>query len=318
MENFSDSLKELSLSLKRNRLDTIQVNVGKLCNQSCLHCHVDAGPNRNEIMTRDTVNRVINFVVESQVKNVDITGGAPELNPHFKILVSSLKKLNCHIMVRSNLTTIIELEKMFFPQFYKENEVELICSLPCYTEKNVDDIRGKGTYKKSIKALKLLNNLGYGQEGSNLLLNLVYNPGGAGLPPSQKKLEEKYKQELLDRFGLVFNSLYVLTNLPINRYEKYLKKIGKYDYYLKLLKNNFNRDAIEHLMCRTQINVGWDGKLYDCDFNQMLDLYLKNGKPFIIGEVALQDIIGLNIQIGDHCYGCTAGSGSSCGGSLIQ
>lgn len=318
MKAFSDNLRRLSISLERKGVETLQVNVGKLCNQSCLHCHVEAGPNRREIMTRDTVDSVISFVRDSRIKTIDITGGAPELNPHFKFLVSSLRHLNCHIMVRSNLTVIVENNKKRLSQFYKDNEVELVCSLPCYSEENVDKIRGHGVYKKSIEALKRLNDIGYGKESSDLMLHLVYNPAGASLPPMQKKLEQQYKRELLNRFGIVFNSLYVLANLPINRYEKYLKKIGKYEYYLKLLKENFNTEVVKRLMCRTQVSVGWDGKLYDCDFNQMLDLYLKNGKPYMIGEVELQELIGINIQIGNHCYGCTAGSGSSCGGSLIQ
>ena len=318
MCHFDYFLKKLSVSLERKRVDTLQINVGKLCNQSCLHCHVDAGPNRREIMTRDTIDRIISFVKESCIKTIDITGGAPELNPHFKFLVSSLRRLNCHIMVRSNLTVIVENDEEHLPQFYKDNEVELICSLPCYLEENVDKIRGHGVYRKSIEALKMLNDIGYGKEEVNLMLHLVYNPGGASLPPLQKKLEQQYKQELFKRFGIVFNNLFVITNLPINRYKKYLKKIGKYEYYLELLKENFNSDVLEHLMCRTQVSVGWDGRLYDCDFNQMLDLYLKNGKPYMVGEVTIQELIGTGIQIGDHCYGCTAGSGSSCIGSLIQ
>lgn len=317
MKTFSENLRGLSITLERKKVDILQVNVGKLCNQSCIHCHVDAGPNRQEIMTHDTVDCIINFVRESHIKTIDITGGAPELNPNFEFLVSSLKHLDCNIMVRCNLTVILECDKKHLPQFYKDNDVELICSLPCYTEENVDRVRGHGVYKKSIEALKLLNNVGFGKEGSHLLLSLVYNPGGASLPPVQKKLEMEYKQELFNRFKIVFNNLYIITNLPINRYERYLKKVGKYEYYLELLQNNFNRYVTEHLMCRTQVSVGWDGKLYDCDFNQMLDLYLKNGKPYIIGEVTLQDLIGIDIQVGDHCYGCTAGSGSSCAGSLI-
>ncbi|MDP6625309.1 MAG: arsenosugar biosynthesis radical SAM protein ArsS [Nitrospinota bacterium] len=318
MKTFSDNLKKLSIPLERKGVDILQVNVGKLCNQSCIHCHVDAGPDRREIMTLDTVNRVIAFVKKSRIKTIDITGGAPELNPHFMFLISSLRHLNSHIIVRSNLTILLENDKNHLSQFYKDNEVELICSLPCYLEENVDKMRGRGVYKKSIEALKTLNNVGYGKKGSNLKLHLVYNPDGAGLPPMQKKLEQQYKQELLKRFGIVFNNLYVFANIPINRYERYLKKIGKYEYYLGLLKENFNTDVIEHLMCRTQISVGWDGRLYDCDFNQMLDLYLKNGKPYVIGEVDLQELIVADIQMGDHCYGCTAGSGSSCGGTLVQ
>lgn len=318
VETFSENLKNLSLILERTGIDTLQVNLGKLCNQSCVYCHVDAGPNRREIMARDTVDRVIDFVKESNIKVVDITGGAPELNPHFKFLVTSLKRLNCNIMVRCNLTIIMEDGKKDLPQFYKKNDVKLVCSLPCYTEENVDKVRGKGVFKKSIEALKLLNRNGYGKEGTNLLLNLVFNPSGVSLPPPQKKLEQEYKQELSNRFGVVFNNLYVLANLPINRYAKYLKKTGKYKYYLQLLRNNFNHDTVENLMCKNQVSVGWDGKLYDCDFNQMLDLYLENGRPFVIGNIALKDLIGLHIKTSDHCYGCTAGNGSSCGGSLVQ
>ena len=318
MKTFSDNLKKLSISLERKGVDTLQINAGKLCNQSCLHCHVEAGPDRHEIMTLDTMDRVISFVRESNIKTVDITGGAPELNPHFEHLVSSLKHIKCHVMVRSNLTVIVENDKKCLPQFYKDNEVELICSLPCYLEENVDKVRGHGAYRKSVEALKMLNDIGYGKNDANLMLHLVFNPTGTSLPPMQKKLEQQYKHELFNRFGIVFNNLYVLANIPINRYERYLKKIGKYEHYLELLKGNFNTEVVEHLMCRTQVSVGWDGKLYDCDFNQMLDLYLKNGKPYIIGEVALQELIGTDIQVGDHCYGCTAGSGSSCGGSLTQ
>jgi len=318
MTPFNENLRKLSIALERKRIDVLQVNLGKLCNQSCAHCHVDAGPNREEIMTRETVNHVLDFIAASQIKTIDITGGAPELNPNFEYFVSSLKNDNRHIIVRCNLTIILELPRKDLPPFYKKNRVELICSLPCYKQGNVDRERGQGVYKKSIEALKMLNKVGYGKEHSELALHLVYNPGGPFLPPSQKKLEAEYKKELLNQFGIVFNNLYVLTNVPINRYEKYLKKIGQYKNYLRLLKKNFNPNTIKHLMCKTQVNVGWDGKIYDCDFNQMLGLYLHNEKACKIGESTLKEIMEINIQTRDHCYGCAAGSGSSCGGSLTQ
>jgi radical SAM/Cys-rich protein len=318
MTPFNKNLKILSIALKRERIDVLQVNFGKLCNQSCAHCHVDAGPNRKEAMTRETVNHVLNFISASQINTVDITGGAPELNPNFEYFVSSLKNDNRQIIVRSNLTIILEYPGETLPQFYKKNRVELICSLPCYKQENVDRERGQGVYKKSIEALKILNKVGYGHEHSKLTLNLAYNPGGPFLPPPQKKLEADYKNELFNQYEIVFNNLYVLTNIPINRYEKYLKKIGQYKKYLRLLKENFNPNTIKHLMCRRQVNVGWDGKIYDCDFNQMLGLHLHNGKTCKIGETTLKEIMEINIQTRDHCYGCAAGSGSSCGGSLTQ
>jgi radical SAM/Cys-rich protein len=301
--------------LERSAVKTVQVNVGKLCNQACHHCHVEAGPKRTEIMTRSTSERVIQLLHQSVgIKTIDITGGAPELNPNFQHLVEHSRRLGLHIIDRCNLTVLLEPGFEDLGHFLARNEVEIIASLPCYTAENVDKQRGRGVFHKSIEALQLLNGLGYGRTDS-LPLNLVYNPLGPSLPPPQANLEAAYKQHLRDEFGIEFNSLFTITNMPIRRFSEQLIRIGKQDVYQELLRQSFNPETVEHLMCRSQISVGWDGKLYDCDFNQMLELRTMN-TPTLWDIDSFDTLASQTIFTGAHCFGCTAGSGSSCGGTL--
>lgn len=296
-------------------METVQVNVGKLCNQACHHCHVEAGPKRTEIMTRSTSERVIQLLHQSVgIKTIDITGGAPELNPNFLDLVEHSRRLGLHIIDRCNLTVLLEPGLEDLGRFLARNEVEIIASLPCYTAENVDKQRGRGVFHKSIEALQLLNGLGYGRADC-LPLNLVYNPLGPSLPPPQAQLEAAYKQHLRDEFGVEFNSLFTITNMPIRRFSEQLIRIGKQDVYQELLRQSFNPETVEHLMCRSQISVGWDGKLYDCDFNQMLELRTTN-TPTLWDIDSFDSLASQTIVTGEHCFGCTAGSGSSCGGTL--
>lgn len=306
-----------SLKLKREALKTLQINVGKLCNQRCSHCHVDAGPEHTEIMQQSTIDKVASFLENNPVSKIDLTGGTPELNPRFDYLVESLSRFTKQMLLRTNLTVMFEPGKDYLPEFYKKHRLEVIGSLPCYLAQNVDKQRGNGAFNKIIKSLRALNGVGYGKEGSGLILNLVYNPLGPYLPPPQSKLEQDYKRELLTHYGIVFNHLYSMTNIPINRFKSQLQARGQYDSYMELLKSNFNPATTDKLMCLKQINVGWDGKLYDCDFNQMLDMHIGNGRPTYIDEVSARELIGLKIGVDIHCYGCLAGSGSSCTGSLI-
>lgn len=296
-------------------METVQVNVGKLCNQACHHCHVEAGPKRTEIMTRSTSERVIQLLHQSVgIKTIDITGGAPELNPNFLDLVEHSRRLGLHTIDRCNLTVLLEPGLEDLGRFLARNEVEIIASLPCYTAENVDKQRGRGVFHKSIEALQLLNGLGYGRADC-LPLNLVYNPLGPSLPPPQAQLEAAYKQHLRDEFGVEFNSLFTITNMPIRRFSEQLIRIGKQDVYQELLRQSFNPETVEHLMCRSQISVGWDGKLYDCDFNQMLELRTTN-TPTLWDIDSFDSLASQTIVTGEHCFGCTAGSGSSCGGTL--
>ena len=306
--------------LSRQAIDVLQVNMGKYCNQACIHCHVESGPTRTEMMNRDTVNAVLRFLAGTNIPTVDITGGAPELNPNFDHLLESAAGLGRHVMDRCNLTVIFEAGKDYLPDFFKRHRVEVVCSLPCYSEENVDRQRGKGTFDLSIRALKLLNKLGYGQAGSDLVLNLVYNPVGSHLPPPQEKLEQDYRRELREKFGIEFNRLYCLSNMPITRYETHLKLHGEYDEYMKLLESNFNPATLEQVMCRNLISVGWEGSIYDCDFNQMLDLPIRDadGKALNIVSLSTRQLLDEPIAVGNHCYACTAGSGSSCGGALVS
>jgi radical SAM/Cys-rich protein len=302
--------------LKRGALKTLQINVGKLCHQRCTHCHVDAGPDSKEIMGLEVMAQIVSFLKNNPVDRIDITGGAPELNPNFEYLIEHLRCFSKQLLLRTNLTVIFEPNQDYLPEFYKTYKLELIGSLPCYLAQNVDKQRGNGVFAKSIRALKILNELGYGREGSGLILNLVYNPLGPSLPPPQDKLELDYKREMFARYGIVFNRLYTLTNIPINRFKVCLQTQGQYYYYMELLKSNFNPATVSKLMCLEQVSVGWDGRLYDCDFNQMLNLGLSKGRPLYIDQASAQQLIGLNIKVGSHCYGCVAGGGSSCTGSL--
>ena len=304
--------------LRRKRLQTLQVNLGYLCNQSCKHCHVNAGPNRTEVMTSDTVDAVIDFLDESQVKRLDLTGGAPELNPYFRRLVIAARALNVEIIDRCNLTVLLESGQEDLAEFLARQEVEIVASLPCYSEENVNSQRGKGVFHDSIIALRQLNRLGYGEANSGLQLNLMYNPTGPFLPPSQRTLEVDYRQHLDDQYGIHFNQLFTLVNMPIQRFGSTLVSKGEFEDYMTLLRGSFSSENLSKVMCRELISVDWQGLVYDCDFNQMLGLPLLidgNKRPHIrdIRPVNLKD---QPIGVADHCYGCTAGSGSSCGGEL--
>jgi radical SAM/Cys-rich protein len=319
MERFAQKIGRNGGGFRKRAIDVLQVNMGKVCNQACVHCHVEAGPGRKEMMARATVDAVLKFLESSSISTVDITGGAPELNPDFDHLVESSVRLKRHVIDRCNLTVFFEPRKEYLPEFLRQNRVEIIASLPCYTEENVDRQRGDGTFEKSIRALRMLNRLGYGCPDSGLTLNLVYNPLGAYLPPAQDKLEQDYKTILEDKFDIAFNRLYCLTNMPITRFEKFLKMRGQYDEYMSLLENNFNAATLSAVMCRNLISVGWEGSVYDCDFNQMLELHLTrpDGRPLKIWDLAAGDLGGRPIAVGNHCYACTAGTGSSCGGALV-
>ncbi|MET0151598.1 MAG: arsenosugar biosynthesis radical SAM (seleno)protein ArsS [Candidatus Binatia bacterium] len=305
--------------LARRRVETLQVNVGKLCNQACHHCHVDAGPKRTERMTRSTAERVLALLEASpDVGTMDVTGGAPELNPNFRLLVEGARRLGRKAIDRCNLTVLWEDGMEWLPAFLVEHGVELTCSLPCYTAKNVDQQRGKGVYDESLEALRLLNRLGYGSSGSDLTLNLVYNPVGPFLPPSQAKLEDDYKRELA-ALGIEFHRLFTITNMPIKRFAADLARSGREREYMGLLVNHFNPATIDGLMCRSLVSVGWDGRLYDCDFNQMLDIELPGPLPRTIDDLAsLEGLEGAAIATASHCFGCTAGAGSSCGGETVK
>lgn len=319
MQPFSEKIRQLGAPLTRRGVDALQVNLGRYCNLACIHCHVESGPTRTEMMSRETVDAVLAFLARSSIPALDLTGGAPELHPDFDYLVESARAIGRHVMDRCNLTVIFEPGKNYLPEFFKRHQVELICSLPCYSEENVDRQRGKGTFELSIRALQRLNELGYGQPDSDLLLNLVYNPVGPHLPPPQEQLEQVYKQKLSAEFGIVFNHLFCLTNMPITRYAKHLRLRNEYDRYKDLLEKNFNAATLDHLMCRNLISIGWDGSVYDCDFNQMLDLALTDtaGQNLNVASLTFETVATRRITIDDHCYACSAGSGSSCGGALV-
>ena len=302
--------------LRTNQIEIFQINLGKMCNMVCKHCHVDAGPDRQEIMTKETLELCLEALRKSNIEKVDLTGGAPEMNPHFKWFVGEVRKMNKHIMVRSNLTILVTNKFDDYSEFMADNKVEIISSLPYYKANFTDKQRGEGAFSKSIEAIKKLNDLGYGIEGTGLLLNLVYNPIGAFLPPPQKSLENEYKKELFKSHGLVFNSLFTITNMPISRYLDYLIKSGNYESYMQRLVNSYNPAAAENIMCKYTLSVSWDGYLYDCDFNQMLEMRVNHGAPAHIKDFDVSRLEGREIITGQHCYGCTAGAGSSCGGEI--
>lgn len=318
MQSFVEKLGLNSGGLRRRAVDVLQVNLGRYCNLACVHCHVESGPTRKEMMSRENVEAVLCFLARSRVPTLDITGGAPELHPDFAYFVAAARRLGRHVMDRCNLTVIFEPGMEYLPEFFKINEVELICSLPCYSAENVDKQRGRGTFEASVRALRRLNEIGYGKPESGLALNLVYNPVGPHLPPPQEKLEEDYREILGRQFDIVFNRLYCLTNMPITRYATHLKLRGELERYRELLADNFNAATLDHVMCRNLISVGWDGAIYDCDFNQMLGLAIDNGagQPLHISSLTLDQLVKPAITVGDHCYACTAGAGSSCGGAL--
>jgi radical SAM/Cys-rich protein len=301
--------------LRRERLRELQINVGRLCNQACNHCHVDAGPKRTEIMTWETMEKILDWARDAGITAVDITGGAPEVNPHFRRLVDSFLALGAQVTSRCNLTVLLEPGQNDLALWYAQRKIRLVCSLPCYTQINVDAQRGDGVFEKSIEALSRLNDAGYGREAT-LVLDLVYNPGGAFLPGAQEKLEADYKQRLQEDHDIVFSRLRTLTNLPINRFAHFLERTGQHEKYMQLLEENFNPATVPGLMCRHLVSVDWRGRVYDCDFNQMLDLPLGDMPPRYLWDIETQDLDAAPVAVDSHCFGCTAGAGSSCGGAL--
>jgi radical SAM/Cys-rich protein len=319
MNRFATKLAEHTLPLRHTKTEVLQINVGKLCNLTCIHCHVNAGPKRKEIMTRATIDQLIDWLAKTDIPTVDLTGGAPEMIPDFKYLVERLKALtpSRHIIDRCNLTILLETGYSDYAPFLARHEVEIIASMPCYSPENVNAQRGNGVFDASIKALQLLNSLGYGRE-PHLPLHLVYNPNGAFLPGPQEELEADYKRELKEHFGIVFNKLYTITNLPIARFASYLKNNNLLGDYMALLNDAFNPATVNGLMCRNTINVSWQGEVFDCDFNQMLKLqWQEGGEGLHLWEVDAAQVEDREIATGDHCFGCTAGAGSSCGGALL-
>jgi radical SAM/Cys-rich protein len=307
-------------AIKRKRLETLQVNLGYKCNQTCVHCHVNAGPTRTEMMSREVVDDVVAFLQSSHVAHLDITGGAPELNEHFRDLVVSARSLGVHVMDRCNLTILEQPGQADLGSFLAAHQVEIVASMPCYLEENVDRQRGKGVFDSSIRALQALNALGYGRPGSGLDLSLVYNPQGPQLPPAQPQLEADYRAHLERNYGITFSRLFVLANMPIQRFGSTLISKGQFRPYMNLLKNAYQSANLDNVMCRSLLSVDWRGLVYDCDFNQMLGLPLSwKGRPQVhLRELLGRDLSGNDIAVADHCYGCTAGQGSSCGGALAS
>ena len=305
-------------ALRRTALETLQVNLGYKCNQSCLHCHVNAGPNRTEMMDQDTVHLVLKVLENRQIKTLDLTGGAPELNENFRALVQQARRISVRVIDRCNLTILSEPGQEGLAEFLAVQGVEVTASLPCYTPSNVDRQRGDGVFERSIAGLQMLNALGYGRQGFGLTLNLVYNPQGPVLPPAQGPLEADYKRELWQHFGIEFNQLFAITNMPVQRFGSTLVSKGSFEGYMQLLKESYRPENLPTVMCRSLLSVDWQGYLYDCDFNQML------GMPAALGSAArphlrdllTADALGTAIRVANHCYGCTAGQGSSCGGAL--
>jgi radical SAM/Cys-rich protein len=317
MNGFSEILAARSLSLRHGKTEVLQVNVGKLCNLTCRHCHVNAGPKRKEIMERATIERIIDWFSHSEIPTIDLTGGAPEMIPDFAYFISRVKALrpSRHVIDRCNLTVLLEPAYHTLPQFLARHKVEIIASMPCYTAENVNAQRGEGVFDDSIRALSVLNSLGY---GSDLPLHLVYNPVGAFLPGRQSQLETDYKRELKKHFGIVFNKLYTITNLPIARFASYLRHNNKLKEYMQLLIDNFNPATISGLMCRNTISVSWTGEVFDCDFNQMLKMNWQTGNRALhVWELDPSAVKDREILTGDHCFACTAGAGSSCGGAIL-
>lgn len=317
--SFVQKLEECKLfPLKPLQIETLQVNMGKMCNQVCQHCHVDAGPDRKEIMKREIMEHCLHVIKKFNIKSVDLTGGAPEMNPDFRWFVTEIRKIgmDINIIVRCNLTIILANPKFHdLPEFFLANRIEVVSSLPYFSSSRTDAQRGDGVFEKSIKALKMLNDIGYGIEGSNLILNLVYNPSGAFLPGSQEGLQAEFKRKLGNNFGVSFNSLFTITNIPISRFLDYLIRSGNYEGYMEKLIEFYNPTAASNVMCRSMISVGWDGYLYDCDFNQMLDLKVETSKSQHISDWDQEILNNRSIVVNQHCFGCTAGAGSSCGGA---
>ncbi|MCP3661402.1 MAG: radical SAM/Cys-rich domain protein [Gammaproteobacteria bacterium] len=305
-------------AIRRTKLETLQVNLGYLCNQQCLHCHVNAGPSRTELMDLKTIRQILAFIDKQQIATLDLTGGAPELSPHFRLLVEEARQLGVQVMDRCNLTVLEEPGQEGLADFLAEQQVEVVASMPCYLEENVDGQRGKGVYESSIRGLKRLNQLGYGDEGGALMLDLVYNPQGSTLPPDQEGLEADYKRRLWGDYKIRFNHLFTLANMPISRFGSMLLSRGEFDSYMQLLRDNYSQSNLETVMCRSLLSVDWQGYLFDCDFNQMLDMPLDQSDRdrIHISDSMDSDFQERLIRIAEHCYGCTAGQGSSCGGAL--
>ena len=317
IEAFDKKLNDIGLSpLKPTGIDIFQVNVGKMCNQVCKHCHVDAGPDRKEIMTRETMQLCLDAIRDTDIQTVDLTGGAPEMNPDFRWFVEELSKLGKQVIVRCNLTIIVANPKYYdLPEFFKKHNINVVSSLPSFTARRTDAQRGEGVFEKSIRALKMLNEVGYGKDDSGLKLDLVYNPSGAFLPDDQEVLKAEYKRKLASEYGIVFNDLFAITNLPVSRFLDYLLNSKNYEDYMNELANAFNPAAAMGVMCRNTVSISWDGYMYDCDFNQMLDLKFTDGVPDHVRDFDYQKIKNRQIIVNQHCYGCTAGAGSSCGGT---
>ena len=303
-------------SLLATGIEVLQVNVGKLCNQTCRHCHVDAGPDRREVMTRETADECLDALRRSEIPTLDITGGAPELNPNFRYLVQQARQMGRRVIDRSNLTILMAPGFTDLPEFLAEHQVEIVASLPCYLEENCDRQRGSGVFQRSIEALRRLNELGYGRSGRPLSLTLVYNPVGFSLPPDEKSLEADYRRELAGRYGIEFTRLIAITNMPISRFLDDLLSAGEYESYMRTLVDAFNPATVNGVMCRTTLSVDWQGRLFDCDFNQMLDLEVACGLPRHIRDFDFGQLATRRIVTGRHCFGCTAGAGSSCQGSI--
>ncbi|MBN20904.1 MAG: radical SAM protein [Bdellovibrionaceae bacterium] len=315
--SFVKKVKEENLDLSRKSLKTVQVNLGKKCNQACKHCHVEAGPKRTENMTEKTVDRILELLKkEHSIDLLDLTGGAPELNPYFQKIVTRAREMGIRVMNRCNLTILFERGQEQTAEFLAKNQVEITASLPCYSKENVDQQRGNGVFEKSIEALKIFNQLGYGQPESGLILNLVYNPGGAFLPPDQNSLQRDYQKNLKEWFGISFNHLFTITNMPIKRFLWDLQREKKLEDYMNLLVRSFNPAAAQNVMCRSLISIGYDGQIYDCDFNQMLEIPARFKKTTLWDIESFDSYQSGEIAFRNHCYGCTAGAGSSCGGAL--
>ena len=317
---FSHALQQAGVErLAADRIEILQVNLGKLCNMTCVHCHVDAGPDRREIMQRSTIDACLNVLrIYPQIRTLDLTGGEPEMNPHFRHIVREARALGRHVIDRCNLTILLANGYDELPEFLAENQVEIVASLPCYLEENTDAQRGDGAFASSVEALQLLNQLGYGREESGLTLTLVYNPIDTNLPPDQGELESAYRRELATRYGIRFNRLFTITNMPISRYLEHLVRTNQFEQYMQMLVDAFNPSAIRGLMCRNTLSVGWDGRLFDCDFNQMLDLRIGEEYSSNIHEFDYESLSRREIVIGQHCFGCTAGAGSGCQGAIAR
>ena len=316
VNRFAQKLAQHQLTLRHTCTEVLQVNVGKLCNLTCGHCHVNAGPKRKEIMERSTIDRIVDWLALTDIPTIDLTGGAPEMIPDFRYFIDRVKMLSPSrgVIDRCNLTILLESGYDRLAEFLAERDVEVVASMPCYSAENVNAQRGEGVFDASIEALRLLNSLGY---GTDLPLHLVYNPVGAFLPPPQAELEADYKRELREHFGIVFNKLYTITNLPIARFASYLRHNNKLAEYMQLLIENFNPATVQGLMCRNTISVGWRGEVYDCDFNQQLGMQWQNGRLPFLWDIDPEKVENREIMTGNHCFGCTAGVGSSCGGAIL-